>query len=134
MSSQAAAENQESWDDVVSFYEDESAFGQRWQSLTPLRQLVKKLATSERAKKFRAGQAMFTLCISTTPYHGLQEKDPFVWVDALPPIQDEAPKFEIAYWPDTHRATEKHVCNEENVFEVLDQVLDKLWQATKAST
>lgn len=130
-----AAVNQETWNDVVSFYEDESMFGRRWQALAPLRHLVKKIATSERAKKFRAGQSMFTLCISTTPYHGLEEKDPCVCVDeinALRLINDEAPKFEIAYWPDTRCATEKYVCSEDNVLEVLDQVLDKLWEATKA--
>lgn len=139
MSNHAAAENQETWQEVVLFYEDESFFGKYWwQSLTPLRHLVKTIAASERAKKFRAGQAMVTLCISTTSYHGLKDQDPYVCVDVQRPmkedVKEEAPRFEIAYWPDSSRATEKHVCSEENVLEVLDQVLDQLWQATKAST
>ncbi|HIK19339.1 MAG TPA: hypothetical protein IGS53_29240 [Leptolyngbyaceae cyanobacterium M33_DOE_097] len=135
MSNRTAAVNQETWNDIVKFYyEDEFFFGKHWQSLAPLRHLVKKIAASERAKKFRAGQSMFTLCISTTPYHGLKEKDPFVCVDVLRSIKDEAPGFEIAYWSDLQCATEKHVCSEENALEVLDQVLDKLWRATEAST
>lgn len=134
MSNDAADENQETWDDVVSFYEDKCFFGEYWwQILTPLRLLVKKMAISERAKKFRAGQAMYTLCISTTPYHGLKEKDPSVCVDVPRPVKDEAPRFEVTYCPDQSCATEKHVCGEDNVLEVLDQVLDKLWRATKES-
>ena len=129
-----AAVNQETWNSMVRFYEDEFLPMQHWQYLAPLCRLVKKIAASDRAKKFRAGQSLVTLCISTTPYHGLKEEDPSVCVEALRPVKDEAPRFEITYWQAIGQCAEKHVCDEENVLEVLDTLLDKLWRATKAGT
>jgi hypothetical protein len=125
-----ATVNQETWNRIVIFYERFLSM-EYWQYLTPLYCLVKQVASSEKAKSFRAGQSLVTLMISTTSYHGLEDNDPFVTVELQRTEKDEAALFEVEYWQG-NTFIEKRVCDEENVLSVLDEFLSRLWRDTKS--
>jgi hypothetical protein len=78
----SAGQNRESWREVIEFYE-EMVQSPQWAFVAPLLTLARQFAATERAERFRAGQSVLTLVISTAPQHGLRPGEPFVTVEAL---------------------------------------------------
>jgi hypothetical protein len=112
-----------SWKHMVAFYEaiiarDSDAKGVAAGMLP----LVRRLATSDVAGRFRAGQTMTTLVISNSATHGLTPADPCVTVYFHP-----SGEYEIAFKPygaTAARQNRKAALHE--VGAVVDAVLSKL--------
>jgi hypothetical protein len=111
--------NQASWDAIVRFYEDFVARPQ-WNYLMPILRLVKTVAMSERATRFRAGQTVANLKVSTAPYHGLKAADAFISI-AVQEVQNEmAVAFEVNYSRLADSGSCTWICSEEELISVLD--------------
>jgi hypothetical protein len=122
--------NQASWDFMVRFFEG-YVVKPDWEYLLPLLQLVKTIAISERALKFRAGQTVTMLKISTAPYHGLKENDAFVNVTVYEVQNDVAVSFEVTYWKPSRSSTQVWHCSQEELLSTVDSAMAQLWADTK---
>ena len=130
-STKSALENQQSWDFMVRFYEGIISRNEHHYNLIPLLHLVNKIASSERAKKFQAGQNIHTLMISTASYYGLQKDDFHVTV-GIEYNEDESTFLAVKYFHSYTDCVEQHKCAEETVLSVLDNILERLWRETKS--
>ena len=127
MSDELTRSNLESWREMVSYYEDFVRHTD-WEWLQPLLRVVRKLAASHMAEKFRAGQSLWHLIISTAPKWGLDENEPFIAMTLI----GKSPQLKIEYWEKTGgRVLEKHTCGEDDVMPFLQPVLDRLWEGTR---
>jgi hypothetical protein len=112
--------NLESWSEVLQSYEEDLQ-EPGWDWLQGFLPLVKRLATSDRARHFRAGRSLSRLLISTKTEHGLDDEDPFVAVVPRP----QAPT-EVIYVHARTRHPEKQLCDEDSLPASIEAVLDHL--------
>jgi hypothetical protein len=127
MSDELSQLNLDSWREMLAYYED---FVQHpdWKRLYPILRVVQRLSSSEASKRFRAGQSLWHLIISTAPKHGLEENEPFVVVT----LNGDTQQLLIEYWDKTCGSIlEKYICNEDDVMSYLHPVLNRLWENTK---
>ena len=121
-----ADDNRESWRRIIEFYE-EMVQSPQWAFVEPLLALARQFAATERAERFRAGQSVLTLMISTAPRHGLRPGEPFVSVAA----QGAGEEFKLQYWNEVGgRVLDALVCHEDELAGAVDALLARLWDDT----
>ena len=119
-------DNAGSWQGMISFYE--KIIGWQGQRYLPLLDLVKTIADSDDALKFRAGQSLESLIVSTTSYHGLEQHDPHIVVYA----DRKTDLFVIEYWCGQNKddMVESRTCQSNELLTTISPLMQRLWQDT----
>jgi hypothetical protein len=121
-----AVKNLKSWDRMVLFYEGHQTSDYH-EFTTPLLELVRRIAGTRRAERFRAGSSLWHLMISTAEKHGLKEHEPFVGVTT-----DQDLRYRIEYYSAfTRRVDAAATCDTADVLGELDRFLARLWAETR---
>lgn len=81
-----------SWQWMTLFYK--ASIKLQGERLVPLLELVKTIAASDDASRFRVGQSVYALIISTTSNHWLEQDNPHVVVKA----ERTDDLFVLEYW------------------------------------
>src|SRR5688572_11364809 len=122
-----SGENKQSWNRMVEFYQEFET--RQWTFLAPLADLVRTVAASDLADRFRAGPSLYHLLVSTAPRHRLEPDEPFVSVTI-----DEAGVFSLAYWREIGGPIlARKRCEAKDVLSELSTLLERLWADTKGS-
>lgn len=123
-----SSENKKSWNSMVWFYQ-KLLETPHLRSLEPLVGLVRTVADSDLSDRFRAGQSLLTLMVSTAPKHGLEPDEPFVSVTI-----DEAGVFSLEYWREVGGPIlARKRCGAQDALSELSTLLERLWADTKGS-
>jgi len=121
-----AEKNVESWKKVVVFFR-EFASKENWEFLESMHELTEIMVKGENARLFRAGQSLYYLLISTAEKHGLESDEPFVSVQL-----EKNKLWLIQYYESLGKSTQSQTCSNNNeVLDVLQIFLDRLWLATR---
>src|SRR5687768_16387718 len=123
-----AAANKESWAEVVQFFE-ELTTTYRMDELSPMVDLVREIAQSDRALFFRAGTSMWHLNISTSKQHGMKPREAFISVKLI-----ENNNISITYWYKGHREHEEYIVPDSEVLSQLAPLLRRFWADTREKT
>lgn len=118
--------NKESWIEIIAFYE--ALLDSDYSDVAPLLlDLVSRFGATPRAERFRAGQSLWHLMISTAAQRGLKDHEPFVAVT----INDDF-QFQIEYWEGFGKQSDDiAICDATTVLVILDQFLSRLWSDTR---
>ena len=132
--SQRTDDNPSSWRWTIAYFEYVTALPDpRWpDQCLPLLRLTTYLADSDVAQKFRAGQSVSDLVISTKGKDGLHWTDQRVKVGSA--WKDE--KFRVEYWRggESGDLVEGYVVTESEIIDTLMPLLDRLWSETGGHT
>ena len=112
---------------MISFYETLIT----WQGplFAPLLELVTAMAASVDASRFRAGQSLDALIISTTSYHGLEQDDPHICVQ----VEWTTGLFVLEYWRGHNQndMLDSSTCQGNELMNRLSPLLEHLWRDTR---
>ncbi len=134
ISDEKREDNPSSWRWTVSFFEYETTLPNfPWaDQCLPLLRLTEYLAGTEVAQRFRAGQSLIDLVISTKGHHGLGWTDHYVRVGTA--WKDE--KYRVEYWRGGMAGdmVVGYVVTESEIIDTLMPLLDRLWAETGGHT
>lgn len=123
-----AGENLRAWQLALETYEWLCSKPMYSEVLTPVFDWAKEFSQSEQAKLFRVGIPGLYLTISTKEKHGLEHGDPCIVVN----VDDEKPELLIiSYFPQNIENTENFTCKNDEIMDVLQPLLDRLWDETR---
>jgi hypothetical protein len=121
--------NSASWRFIVAFFQERTS-NPYLEYLRPIHELVERLAASGYADRFRAGQSLYSLMISTAPYHGLNPDDPYVFVGTVGYHSD---LFRVEYCSGELQddLVEERCCKADELWPNVTALIERLWDDTQ---